>query len=124
MGMIFYSHAIFSHIVLKTRAISIIYIYMYICLIVCFCFLGSQHSINFASCTCEPLPVTLARAQLWPATPHRPRLVFTFGLLDWAEALMLEAQVSLNDFCCSLAFRCRFKLLKVKCTGFCYNLFQ
>ncbi len=76
--------------------------------------LGSQHSINFASCGCEPLPVTLARAKLWPATPHHPRMVFTFGLLDWVEALMLEAQVSLHDFCRSLTFRGGLKLLKVQ----------
>ena len=75
---------------------------------------GSQHSISFASCGCEPLPITLARAKLWPATPHHPRLVFTFGLLDWAEALMLEAQVSLNDFCRSLVFRCQLRSLKVQ----------
>jgi len=80
---------------------------------------GSQHSIQFTSCACEPLALTLARATLWPATPHHPRLVFTFGLLDLAEALMLEAQVSLHDFCQTLAFRCTWQVVKVCHSKFC-----
>lgn len=94
-----------------------IYSLYYITLLLLFCFVfvgvGIEHSVNFTCCACEALPITLARAQLWPATPHHPRLAFTFGLLDWTEALMLESQVSLNDFCRSLAFRCPLKLQKV-----------
>ena len=69
-------------------------------------FVGMEHRIHFTHCSCEALSVTLARAELWPATPRNPRCCFTFGLLDWAEALMLESQVSLKDFCNTLAFRC------------------
>ena len=69
-------------------------------------FVGMEHRIHFTHCSCEALSVTLARAELWPATPRNPCSCFTFGLLDWAEALMLESQVSLKDFCNTLAFRC------------------
>ena len=74
---------------------------------------GMEHKICFASCSCEPLPVTMARAELWPATPHNPHFAFTFSLLDWAEALMLECQVALKDFCSSLKFLCPYSALKV-----------
>ena len=65
-----------------------------------------EHTIEFVHCDCEPLAVTLIRAKFWPATPHSPRLVFPFSLLDWAESLLLECQVSLKDFCTALYFRC------------------
>lgn len=74
------------------------------------------------TCGCEPLPVTLTRAQLWPATPHNPHFAFTFSLLDWAEALMLECQVALKDFCNSLKFRCPFNVLKVRMSLYLLNI--
>lgn len=56
----------------------------------------------------EPIAITLARGpDLWPATPHNPRLAFSFALLDWAEALMLECQVALKDYTTSVHFQCR-----------------
>jgi len=48
----------------------------------------------------------MVRARLWPATPQFPRLAFTFELLDWAEALLLECQVALQDLCRALHFKC------------------
>jgi hypothetical protein len=69
---------------------------------------GIIHQLLFTHCSCEPVMVTLARADLWPATPHNPRFAFAFSLLDWAEALMLECQVALKDFCSALKFRCPF----------------
>ena len=57
--------------------------------------------------------VTLVKARLWPATPCNPHLVFTFDLLDWAEALLLESQTALKDFCMSLSYRCPFFTPKV-----------
>ena len=75
--------------------------------------IGMEHSILFIYCTCEPLAITLARAELWPASPTNPQYSFSFSLLDWAEALLLEAQVSLKDFCSSLKFRCRIQGNKV-----------
>lgn len=76
-------------------------------------FIGAEHAIEFMCCSCEPLAVTMARARLWPATPYNPRICFTFDLLDWAEALMLECQVSLKDFCASLCFKCPYLFEKV-----------
>lgn len=87
--------------------------------------LGVQHSITFVCCDCEPLAETLVRARLWPASPHYPRYAFSFDLLDWAEALLLECQVALKDFCQALSFRCPFKTLKVcDCTVYksCFDL--
>ena len=75
--------------------------------------IGLEHQLLFITCSCELLSVTLARAELWPATPTNPRYAFSFTLLDWAEALLLESQVALKDFCKSLSFRCPFHLLKV-----------
>ena len=78
---------------------------------------GIEHKVNFIFCGCEPLPITMARAQLWPATPRNPRYAFSFALLDWAEALMLECQVALKDFCASLKLRCPISIPRV-----CYYL--
>ena len=36
--------------------------------------------------------------RLWPATPVKPVLAFTFDLLDSLEALLLECQVATKDF--------------------------
>ena len=69
-------------------------------------FIGMEHTIEFVQCDCESLAVTLIRAKFWTATPHSPRLVFPFSLLDWAESLLLECQVFLKDFCTALYFHC------------------
>ena len=75
--------------------------------------LGMEHSILFVYCLCEALAITMARAELWPATPTSPKFAISFALLDWAESLLLEAQVSLKDFCNSLKFRCHSQVNKV-----------
>ncbi len=62
---------------------------------------------------CEPLVFTLIRARLWPSSPQRPHFAFAFELLDWTEALLLEAKVSLNDFCKALYFKCFNIMMKV-----------
>ena len=74
---------------------------------------GVEHRIQFSYCHCEPLMKTLCRAQLWPATPTYPHYAFSFALLDWAEALLLECQVALKDFCNALSFRAPFYNQKV-----------
>lgn len=43
-----------------------------------------------------------------PVLKNRAQLAFTFDLLDWTEALLLECQVALKDFCGALYFRCPF----------------
>ena len=45
--------------------------------------------------------------------PKRPHLEFTFELLDWAEALLLECQVALKDFCSALYLKCSHVMNKV-----------
>ena len=73
---------------------------------------GMEHKLQFFPCGCEPLAVTMTRAKLWPASSTNPRFAFTFALLDWAEACLLEAHVSLQDFCNTLKFRCPFHNLR------------
>ena len=46
----------------------------------------------------------LFRAHLWSSSPQRPNIAFTFDLLDWTEALLLECQVALKDLCKALLF--------------------
>ena len=82
--------------------------------------IGMEHSILFVYCICEALAITMARAELWPATPTSPKFAFSFALLDWAESLLLEAQVSLKDFCNSLKFRCHSQVNKV---GIFYGMY-
>ena len=69
---------------------------------------GVEHEVKFVYCDCEALSVTLAQAGLWPATPNNPQVAFTFELLNLMEALMLECQVSLKDFCEAMKFLCPF----------------
>ena len=57
--------------------------------------------------------VTLIRARLWPSTPQHPHIVFSFDLLDWAEALLLECQVPLKDLCKAFEFKCPHLVIKV-----------
>jgi hypothetical protein len=57
------------------------------------------------SCPCDAVSVSLARLRLWPATSKNPTVAYTIDHLDWMEALLLECQVSVNDFCKALVFR-------------------
>ena len=77
------------------------------------CDIGYEHNILLICCQCEPVVVTMVRARLWLAAPQRPHLAFTFELLDWAEALLLECQVSLMDFCKALCFKYPHLVVKV-----------
>ena len=47
---------------------------------------------------------------------YYPGYVFSFNLLDWAESLLLECQVTLKDFCQALYFRCPYSIVKVMTT--------
>ena len=42
------------------------------------------------------------RLRYWPATPSRPSIAFSFALMDWIEALLLECQVAVRDFTLAL----------------------
>ena len=63
--------------------------------------------------------VTLIRLNYWPATPSRPSIAFSFSLLDWLQALLLECQVPVQDFSNALEFIIVSKYDKVL-VAFCY----
>ena len=65
---------------------------------------GGVHTERFATCTCEPLVATMVRAHIWPSSPQD---VHNFDLLDWAEALLSECQVSVEGLCKAIQFRCQ-----------------
>lgn len=66
----------------------------------CFAFFaGKQVSATITFCSCETEAETLIRYNLWPATPTKPRVVFAFSLLEWHEAMLLEAKVPTLAFC-------------------------
>ena len=65
-------------------------------------FQGTQHQVGVVACKCEPFSVTLSRLRLWPTSSKQPTYALTFELLDWMEAMLLECQVSLSDFCKAL----------------------
>ena len=42
--------------------------------------------------------------QYWPTTSIRPSTAFSFQLLDWIEALLLECQVLMQDVFAAIQF--------------------
>ena len=55
----------------------------------------------------------MIRTRSWPSAPKHPHLAFTFELLDWAEALLLECRVALKHFCRALYLKCPHVMNKV-----------
>lgn len=49
-------------------------------------------------CSCHSETKTFFKLGLFPATPKHPKMAFTFQFLDLLEAMVLECQVSLQDF--------------------------
>lgn len=72
--------------------------------------LGVPRIINIGFCGCGPDAVSLVKFKYWPATPSRPSIAFSFAMLDWLEALLLECQVPVQDFVYAMEF-----LLKYRC---------
>ena len=70
------------------------------------CIYRNRTQEKLVCCNCESIALTLAQAELWPATPTNPRCAFSFNMLNLVEALLLECQVSLKDFCSALKFYC------------------
>ena len=56
---------------------------------------------------------TLMRSRLFVATPKQPKLAFTFDLLDWFEALILECQVPAQDFVAAIEVLTDSQLMRV-----------
>ena len=53
--------------------------------------------INFPAC--EGIPETLIKHKLFPSTPIRPHIAFTFEILDLYTELLLQAHVPYLSFC-------------------------
>ena len=49
----------------------------------------------------------------WPTSPSRPVLAFSFLFLDWLEALLLECQLAVNDYCDAVEFLLKDKMKSV-----------
>jgi len=60
--------------------------------------------VQFNLCHCEQsnLAVALARRGLFPASPIYPLIAFEIKLLEFAEKLLLLAQISYESFCIAL----------------------
>lgn len=56
-----------------------------------------RYSMRFSFCPCENDAIKMIRLRYWPATTSRPTIAFSFQLLDWLEALLLECQVAVQD---------------------------
>ena len=90
-----------------------LFVIKYICITIII-IIGIEHHLKLRCCKCEPIAMTMVRARLWPGSPTNPRLSFTFELLDWAEALLLECQVAVKDLCAALAYKCPHLQVKVQ----------
>lgn len=44
------------------------------------------------------------KMKLFPGTPEKPTIAFSFHLLDYLESLLLECQVSVSDFVAAITF--------------------
>ena len=64
-------------------------------------------------CSCEADALTLMRLRYWPGMPKRPQVAFSFALMDWMEALLLEFQVAVQDFATAVEVNIRGMFQKV-----------
>ena len=74
---------------------------------------GCFQTLTITFCVCVSEAETLLQLGLFPATPKQPQLAFALPLLDWMEALMLECQVSAQDFVAALGVLTDALLMKV-----------
>ncbi|XP_028416121.1 uncharacterized protein LOC114539705 [Dendronephthya gigantea] len=63
---------------------------------------GFQHEYQVRFCRCKSEACTLVELGLWPATPTKPVMAFTFGLMELVEKMFLVAKVSVQQCCASL----------------------
>ena len=78
-----------------------------------FPFLGKPYTLNVQFCKCQADMLRLIQIGYWPATPTRPVLAFTKAFMDWMETLLLECQVSAQDFSCAIEMMVKEKFIKV-----------
>ena len=72
--------------------------------------IGVPCTLSVMFCPCESDVVKLIKLNYWPATPTRPSIAFSFSLLNWLEALLLECQVALHDTTEAIAFLIKEKM--------------
>ena len=65
-------------------------------------------------CQCFDEIDTLIQFELFPATLKRPTVTFSFQLLDYLEALLLECQVAVSDFTAALKIMSASPFMKVQ----------
>ena len=70
-------------------------------------------TLSVLFCPCESDAVKLTKLHYWPGTPTRPSVAFSFSLLNWLEALLLECQVALHDATEAMAFLIKEKIEQV-----------
>ena len=87
----------------------------------CMYAIGVPRTLSVMFCPCESDVVKLIKLNYWPATPTRPSIAFSFSLLDWLEALLLECQVALHDATEAIAFLIKEKMECV-CAQFIYYI--
>ena len=75
--------------------------------------LGKPYTLHVQFCKCQADLLRLIEIGYWPATPTRPVLAFTRTFMDWMEALLLECQVSVQDFSCAVEMIIKEKFMKV-----------
>lgn len=81
--------------------------------------LGIPRRAEVGFCKCRSDTLTLVELGYWPATPSRPKVAFSFAFLDWMEALLLECQVVVQDYCNAVEFLLKNRLNEV-CTLYVY----
>ncbi|XP_071853693.1 uncharacterized protein [Apostichopus japonicus] len=60
---------------------------------------GRHHSVPIMFCACKQDICSLISLQLWPATPSRPVVAFTFSLMRWLRIMFLDCHVALQNLC-------------------------
>ena len=63
---------------------------------------GRQHEQHIEVCKCESEAVTFVRYGLWPSTPQKPKVGFTFNLMLTIRSLVLIAKVPLATACSAM----------------------
>ena len=84
----------------------------------CMYAIGVPRTLSVMFCPCESDVVKLIKLNYWQEL--RP-IAFSFSLLDWLEALLLECQVALHDATEAIAFLIREKMECV-CALFIYYI--
>ena len=64
---------------------------------------------------CKPDALTLVELGYWPGTPSQPLVTFSFSFMDWMEALLLECQVSVQDFSNAIEVYLQENIVQVSC---------